>query len=215
MMLLRKHNYLQKGVWAFVLGTLLYSCSNARNTTPGGREMPARSMLPDNHILDLGEGTDQIPLAITSTGFPFATQYLDLPVAGGAQKFVFLSLPDSSSDIKVAALIDNYRLLATTLIDQWAAQKTGILLDLRSSGEHIKKAGFVVRNSRASFPVVLVWDDAATTRAAGYCRIMEIVPGMQPADQSLMSDSTLQLLPATGPYARPQLTGSPVGNCFQ
>lgn len=214
-MLLRKNNYLQNGVWAFVLGTLLYGCSNARNEAPGGREMAPRSMLPDNHIFDLGEEIEQVPTGITQTAFPFATQYLELPVAGSNRKFIFLSLPDSSSDARVADLIDNYRLLATTLIDQWATRNTGIMLDLRGGGVHTQKASFLVSSASMAFPVVLLWDDAATTRVANYLRVIETVPGMLPADQSLISDSTIQLLPVSRPYTRPLLTDGPVGNCFQ
>lgn len=215
MMLLRKLNCLQTGVLLLFTATTLYSCSNARNGAPGGIEMPERTMLPDNHVPNIGEGTEEGSLELIPPALPFATQYGSLPVSGSRQPFVFISLPDSASDAKVAALINRYHFLANSLVDQWAGQKTGILLDLRSTGEHVRNASFLTRNTHATFPVVLLWDEAAATRVTGYFRIMETVPGMQPATSSLVNDSTLSLLPFVSTPVRQQLTAAPVGSCFR
>lgn len=211
-MLLRK-NYCRRGGLCLLLYALLCSCGS-RNTAPGGREMPDRSMLPDHHILDLGEDRDQSRLPGTLAGFPFTPRYFECRTDSGAAKFLTLSLPDNAADQQVNALIDRYQLLAPALIDQWAACQTGIVIDLRNNGSHAQKEAFQVQAATTTFPVVIVWDEITAGRADRYLQWLSAVEYVRKADGLLVNDNLLQQLPAAGMPDRQLLQDIPGKDCF-
>lgn len=213
-MLLRKNHYLLKGI--FILGCMAsaYGCNDMRNNAPGGRDMPDRPRLPDNHCPDLGESGASVGSSNAFTAFPFQTSLLASTVAGRDQPFAFIALPTTAYDSIASDLIDNYRLVANTLISKWAEKNTGIVLDLRSTGENTRKADYLINTGSQSFPVVIVWDDAAEDRAARYFKVMGTVPGAQTPGEALVSDSFLNLLPSFDANKRDKLEDMKIGKYF-
>ncbi|MBC9931850.1 hypothetical protein [Chitinophaga qingshengii] len=211
-MLFRKKDCGLGGI-AVLLCTLLYGCG-ARHTAPGGKEMPDRSMLPDHHILNLGEDQQADQWKDDAAGFPFVPRYMEWQLNGRQAKFVVLSLPDMADDQKVDELINRYQIAAPVLIGQWASRQTGILLDLRNNGNHTHKAEFLVQAGETSFPAVLVWDDATTERANRYIQWIETLPLVLHASRPLLNDSLLLQLPATGLPDRQLLQDPPAKRCF-
>lgn len=177
--------------------------------------MPARSMLPDQHILDLGEDRDENHLPGTLAGFPFTPRYFEWQADGRPAKFLALSLPDVSADQQANELINRYQLLAPALIHQWAPRHTGIVIDLRNNGGHAQKATYQVQAATAVFPVVLVWDDSTASRADRYIQwIASMEAYVQKTDGLLVNDSLLLQLPATGIPDRQLLQDIPVKDCL-
>lgn len=213
-MLLRKNHYLLKGIFVLMCVTSAYGCNDLRRTAPGGREMSERPRLPDNHCPDLGESGPSSGNSAAFTVFPFQASLLESTVAGRHQPFAFIALPTTAYDSIASDLIDNYRLVANTLISKWAEKNTGIVLDLRSTGANTRKADYLINTGSQTFPVVIVWDDAAEDRAARYFKVMETVPGVQAPREALVSDSLLNLLPSFNVNKRDKLEDMKIGKYF-
>jgi hypothetical protein len=171
-------------------------------------------MLPDHHILDLGEDRDENHLPGTVAGFPFTPRYFEWQTAGNTAKFIALSLPDITDDQQVNDLVNRYRLLAPALIRQWAARETGIVIDLRNHGGRPQSVAYQVQATPAPFPVVLMWDDSTASRADRYMQWMASTEYIQKADNLLANDSLLLQLPAAGLPDRQLLQDIPVKDCF-
>lgn len=213
-MLLRKNHYLLKGIFVLWCMASAYGCNDMRNNAPGGRDMPERPRLPDDHCPNLGESGPSEANSNAFTMFPFQASLLESTVAGKNQPFAFIALPTTAYDSIASDLIDHYRLVANTLISKWAEKNTGIVLDLRSSGENTHKADYLINTGSQTFPVVIVWDDAAEDRAARYFKVMETVPGVQAPGEALVSDSLLNLLPSRDANKRDKLEDMKIGKYF-
>ncbi|SEW35369.1 hypothetical protein [Chitinophaga arvensicola] len=213
-MLLRKNYCLLKGIFVLLCMASAYGCNDLRNTAPGGRELPERSKLPDNHFPDLGGDAEFAGKTNSVVAFPFQTSLLTATTAGREQAFTCINLPNTAYDTIAANLIDHYRLLAGTLISRWAEKNTGVVLDLRSNGTNIKQTSYLVSTGAKSFPVVIVWDEAAEDRAARYLKVMEIVPGIQAQGEALVSDNFPDLLPSSEKNKRDKLEDMQPGKYF-
>lgn len=201
--------------WACLLlcSTILFSCTESRKKAPGGHDMPDRSQLPDNHILNLGE---DIPVDNLSAGiFPFTTTTVTLEIEEQKVKFTAVALRDAAADEKAITLVEQYRPLATSFIKQWASLQTGVLIDLRSTGQHTRSSDFIVNAAGKSFPVVFIWDDAATARLNEYTNILQQIPGIQTATARFTNDSVFVQLPAIKTAERSTLQDIQVQHCFR
>ncbi|QJB32713.1 hypothetical protein HF329_15850 [Chitinophaga oryzae] len=212
-MLLRK-NCCRRGGLYLLLYALLCSCGS-RNTAPGGRDMPDRTMLPDHHIPDLGEDRDENRLPGTVEVFPFTPRYFEWQTNGSPAKFMALSLPDATADQEAVTLVDRYQLLAPMLIHQWASRRTGIVIDLRNNGDDAQQAAYRVQASTDVFPVILVWDDSTASRADRYMQWITSMEYIQKAEDLPVNDSLLLQLPSAGMPDRQLLQDVPVKNCLR
>ncbi|RFS26605.1 hypothetical protein DVR12_02120 [Chitinophaga silvatica] len=184
------------GAIALFCSATLMSCLPGRKHAPGGvAGLPERPKLPDNEYPTAG--TMHLPEGFETgnAAFPFAVNYITLPVKGESKEFVFISLPNNYSDSLAGKLANNYQNIAGTLIDQWAGRNTGIMVDLRTNGKKSAKADFIVNSAKGSFPVILVWDATSIERLPLYVSMLKSVPGIQVPDSVVVNDTDLQILP--------------------
>ncbi|KAA2238947.1 hypothetical protein F0L74_22290 [Chitinophaga agrisoli] len=130
-----------------------------------------------------------------NAAFPFATGYVDVMANGQMETLLSVALPDAAEDSMMLSIIAHYKPLATMLLTQWAQQqKTGVLIDLRSSPVTTAlRADFMVQRQDAfSLPVVFLWDRNSAPRAAGYMRLLDSAPGFNITRQSASLDNSFE-----------------------
>ncbi len=130
-----------------------------------------------------------------NAAFPFATGYVDVMANGQMETLLSVALPDAAEDSMMLSIIDHYKPLATMMLTQWAQQqKTGVLIDLRSSPiTTAQRADFVVQRQDAfSLPVVFLWDRNSASRAAGYMRLLDTAPGFTITRQPTNQDNSFE-----------------------
>lgn len=110
------------------------------------------------------------------------TSYVTLNYDGVEKQFSCIKLP-SASDAQILALVSLFKPFAVTLIPQLPAQqKNGFVIDLRSTTvkeTNCKRADYLIGNAdNPVIPVVFLWDNSSTQRAAAYISQLGDVPGI-------------------------------------
>ena len=110
------------------------------------------------------------------------TSYINLSYDGVEKQFTCVKL-DAANDLQILGLISLFKPFAGTLIPQLPAQqKSGIVIDMRGTTTdetNHKRADYLIGNADGSgIPVVFLWDNSSSQRAAAYMAQLGDVPGL-------------------------------------
>lgn len=161
-----------KNKWTMLLcAAALCSCSETA-------KLPPRKKMPELNSLSVPEGEWNLR-SKKDNAFPFATSDVDLMQNGTVRTYLRVSLPAAGDDSAAIQLVNLYRPLAASLLSQWSSTgRDGLLIDLRSMpGAYHQRADYLVeKRHEYAIPVVFLWDQAASGRAAAMMDLLGNLP---------------------------------------
>jgi len=180
---MKKYNYYRfaKQGMILVLAAQLCGCGVGSAPEPR-RKMPDFNTMTDGIEFSLPFTHQRLEnLTQKKSLVPFAITNVDLILNGSLHSFVSVPLLSPGSDSLAYNMINTYKLFAMPLLAQWSRQeRNGVLLDLRSkTGNQQFRADYLIEQSENSaFPVVFLWDNSSSQRAAVYMNLMQELPGV-------------------------------------
>jgi hypothetical protein len=160
---------------------LLQGCSGAPSGDPPRNKMP--------EFADMSNGFEGGGYSFQSrhtrnySEFGLTLSNVDIGFMGTTEPCVSIALPSAADDSVAFSLVHTYGRFALPLLNEWSKRdRDGVVLDLREQPETNvvpHKTEYLVNcGNNRDIPVVFLWDQFSSQRAAAYAQLFDQLSGI-------------------------------------